>query len=130
MDNAQVDLVVSANILSQLPVIPRNWIEKYGALSEDQLMDVCEGLIGAHLYYLSLFDAQIALITDRRYQTRNKEGITISEKAALYGVPLPRVSSERWDWHIAPAPELHPDYDRVHQVVAQTWKAEGTGYDT
>jgi len=129
LDDDSIDLVVSANVASQLPLLPRTWLEKHGSLSEDALMDVAQGLIGAHFYYLSLFDAQIALMTDKRYQTRNKEGITISEKSALYGVGLPECHITRWDWHIAPAPELHPDYDRVHQIVAQTWRSEGVHYD-
>ncbi len=129
LEDATIDFVVSANIASQLPLLPRAWLSKHGAISEDELMDVSQGLIGAHFYYLSLFEAQIVLMTDRHYQTRNKEGLVISEKSALYGVALPKHHKTRWDWHLAPAPELHPEYDRVHQVVAQSWKAEGVSYD-
>ena len=129
LDDDTIDLVVSANIASQLPLLPRTWLEKQGTLSEDELMDVAQGLIGAHFYYLSLFNAQIVLLTDRRYQTRNKEGVTISEKSALYGVKLPDAEQTLWEWSIAPAPELHADYGRVHQIVAQTWKSEGVRYE-
>jgi len=78
----------------------------------------CAQLITAHLDYLKQFNATICLISDTASHTHDGEKC-METHTLLYGQKaMLDAPQARWEWHIAPNPELHKDYDVRHQVSA------------
>jgi len=99
------DFVVSANILSQLPLavlakLPGADREGLGAL-----------LVRWHLEALAGAAAGVCLVTD----TVRHGGDQPFD--LLCGVPLPATPERAWTWDIAPRPEIAPDRDYSHVVA-------------
>ncbi len=111
-----LDLVVSANLLSQLPVQPIAWLDKIGldglGLGADEVVAFARALIRAHLDDLSGLDCAVALIADVERRRIDRSGAVVERDDALIGVELPW-PTEHWIWRIAPAPELdrHDDWE-------------------
>lgn len=110
-DLPDIDLVISANLLSQLPLVPLEAIEgrsrHYG---ETDLTAFAEALIRGHLAWLTGLGAVACLFTDVEDLTL-KDGRVVEREDTLFGVALPP-PDRRWPWDIAPAPEEYPDRDR------------------
>lgn len=112
----QVDLVVSANLLSQLPVTPNGYVSRRGHDPEPELMrSFSRQLVIRHLDWLASFACNVCLISDleRHYC---KEGKTVDRERSLWGVDLPEGGRE-WYWDLAPRPEMEWDRDIRHLVV-------------
>jgi hypothetical protein len=109
------DLVISLNIASQLPVLPREYATKHNiALGADMAAQ----LISSHLEALVESTAHVCLITEIE-QKLCQSGQVIEATDALAGVVIPdslRGRSACWDWRYAPHPERHPKYDMVYRV--------------
>lgn len=114
------DLTVSANLLSQLPVMALHTLTKQlKTHTEDELFDYGAGLIRAHLEALYAAPGVVCLVTD--YVRQNVDaGRVLWEHDVLYGVKPPH-NPRRWVWNLAPRPECSSDYDRVHHVTAARW---------
>lgn len=112
---ADIDLVVSANLLSQLGrgVRARLSAETAATMPED----TPERLVRAHLDGLAQLSAAICLITDISYQHIDARGQVLEEEDLLCGVAAPK-ARQTWSWPVAPAGEESPDFARVHQVIA------------
>ncbi len=93
LDDPRIDLVVSANLLSQLPLLPCAWlgVEPDGAFART--------LVEGHLAWLRSFP-RACLVTDwqRVYSTGEVED-------ALAGAALPAGGRE-WTWAVAPRGEI------------------------
>jgi hypothetical protein len=111
-----LDLTVSVNLLSQLPFIPTSYLRKRG-FSEEALRVWSRHLQDAHLAWLRQLPGHIALITDIGGQHRDHAGTVLESWDNLHGLELP-TGGERWEWQIAPAPEVDRNYDRVVEVAA------------
>jgi hypothetical protein len=116
LDDTEVDLVVSLNLLSQLPVIPTEYLERAGAHSPDAIAAFARHLLSAHLAYLQRFTCAVALITDVEKQTLNRAGKLVCKSSLLRGLTLP-CEGESWTWHLAPRPEADRDYSYHRRVV-------------
>lgn len=117
-NDIEVDLVISCNILSQLSLIPYNFIAKSVAVPESVINRTSTQLVSQHLTYLKSFTAaDVLLISDIERRTYSKQGVCIERESALEGIELPD-GIEEWDWHIAPSPELFKDKDVLHRVRA------------
>jgi hypothetical protein len=116
LDDPEVDLVVSLNLLSQLPVIPTTYLERVGAHSPDAIQAFARHLITSHLAYLQRFECTVALITDVEKLTLNHAGTMIGKTSLLRGVELPGIG-ETWIWQLAPRPEADADYSYYRRVV-------------
>jgi hypothetical protein len=116
LDDPEIDLVVSLNLLSQLPVIPMEYLERAGAHSPEAIAAFARHLLSAHLAYLQHFACTVALITDVEKLTLNRAGKLVGKSSLLRGVPLP-CEGESWIWHLAPRPEVDPDYSYHRRVV-------------
>ncbi|MGV8936226.1 MAG: hypothetical protein ACOH2J_03825 [Allorhizobium sp.] len=114
-DMADVDLVVSANLLSQLGcgVRSRLSLEPAGGMPED----TPERLVRAHLDGLAQLSATICLITDISYQRLDAQGQVLEAEDLLCGVAAPR-ARQSWSWPVAPPGEEGDGVWRVHQVIA------------
>lgn len=105
------DLVVSANILSQLPLLPVARLEARGAFRPAALDAFARRLREEHLSWLARFPGVTCLITDTAWSDGDQAG------NLLPGIGLP-APDRAWTWTIAPRPEIHPDRDVTHAVSA------------
>jgi hypothetical protein len=102
-DDREIDLVISANLLSQLGV---------GAARMD-----ASGVIAGHLDGLRKAPGRKLLLTDASYALVLKNGATVETHDLMHGVSLPQAEAS-WPWPVAPYGELDPAYQAVHRVVA------------
>jgi hypothetical protein len=107
------ELLVSANLLSQLPLLPLEALA--GALSPAERQARAQGLIRRHLDWLATAAAVPCLITDTA--SRLGDGPRVVEQSdPLHGVTLPEAECAWW-WALAPRPEEHPTLDRDNRVA-------------
>jgi len=117
-----LDLTVSVNLLSQLPVIPTRALARRPGREEAALRDWSRAIQQAHLAYLRQLPGHTALITDTIGQHRDRTGAIVEEWDNLHGLPLPS-PDETWEWALAPAPEIDPRIDHLVRVAAfLDWK--------
>jgi len=98
------DLIVSANVLSQLHLAPIHLLDEKNIASDQQLYNYAKALIQAHIDLLKQQSRQVCLITDYiRITTdkNNKEG----QESATLDIKLP-TPDHHWIWEIAPEGEL------------------------
>lgn len=111
----RADLVISLNILSQLPL---NLI-KYARKNHIPLPDnFTPDIMASHLKMLTSLAPQTLIISDleRSYQ---KGGQVVEKESALPEIGLP-APTDLWDWLIAPEGELDRDISLIHHVAC--WK--------
>ncbi|WJH39094.1 hypothetical protein N7E02_19625 [Aliirhizobium terrae] len=109
-----LDLVVSANILSQIGVGTRRQLAQ---TRPDDADAIVSSLIKAHLDGLSALPCRTALLTDISYKVTDRQGAVVEDADLLCGVPTP-VAKRSWSWTVAPYGELGRDREAVHQVIA------------
>ncbi|MDO6962444.1 hypothetical protein [Rhizobium alvei] len=110
---ADLDFVISANLLSQIGVGVGYRLKAGIAAPTDTLPT----LIRAHVDGLSALNCPACLITDIAYEVRDRTGRVLERDDLMQGVTLPD-ADRSWDWTVAPFGELSPDYQAVHQVKA------------
>lgn len=110
-----LDLVVSANILSQIGVGCRRRLEREGL--QDRAKDIVPAVIAAHLEGLGGLPCRSCLITDISYRVTDRQGTVLEEDDLLSGVPMPAHRAS-WDWPVIPFGEGTGDYRAVHRVIA------------
>jgi hypothetical protein len=106
VEEADLDLTVSLNLLSQLPCMPENFLRRLGAVPADAVLAYCRGVIESHLDYLRALPGVVALLTDVEVRTVTAAGELVSRADSLYGVPLPW-RGETWDWTLVPPGRHH-----------------------
>ncbi|MCQ1573245.1 hypothetical protein NFO65_21175 [Neorhizobium galegae] len=109
-----LDLVVSANILSQIGVGSKRRLEAEDNPARDEIL---QRLVRAHLDGLAALPCKTALITDTAYRVTDRGGQVLEEADLLCGVPAP-AAKRAWTWPVAPYGELSKDYQAVHDVIA------------
>jgi hypothetical protein len=111
-DIVDLDLVVSANLLSQIGVgIGR--VAKSDGMPEDTVPK----LIRAHVDGLCSLEASTCLLTDVSYEILDAAGKVLERDDLMHGVSLPP-QDDAWQWTVAPFGELDPGFQAVHRVVA------------
>ncbi len=108
-------LIVSANLLSQLPLSPVAALRRRDA-PEDECLALGQVIIETHLARLRATGAHLCLITDITRQRLDHAGNIVMQEDALFDVTLPAIHSE-WDWDIAPAPEKEKHHSWRHRVA-------------
>lgn len=111
-DIADLDLVVSANLLSQIGV-------GIGRIAGGDAASVVPGLLRAHVDGLSSLAARTCLLTDVSYEVIDKGGTVLERDDLMHGIHLPAAETE-WLWPVAPFGELAPTYRAEHRVLAIT----------
>ncbi|WP_020593587.1 hypothetical protein [Kiloniella laminariae] len=112
------DLVISCNLLSQLPIQIRNHLVGGIENQENPTLDsYCRKIIVSHLDWIQRFNSSLLLVTDleRLLSPVNRQEGPVIRDNALYGVELIS-QGEQWIWDIAPRPEIDPKYDLKHLV--------------
>jgi hypothetical protein len=115
-DDAEVDLVASVNLLSQLPAVPCQYLADAAAHSAEAVAAFGRGLVEAHVEYLPRLPGVVALVCDLERLTLDRQGRPVERASALRGVTLPW-RGEEWVWDLAPRPEADPDFSYRRRVV-------------
>lgn len=119
-DDGELDLTISVNLLSQLPVVPERFLLK--ARSKQEAEAYGRHLIDAHLDYLQRLPGHVALIADIEAKKVSLKGDVVDEWGILYGAQLP-TPDDRWEWCLAPSPEQERGFHFLRNVVAFVdWK--------
>lgn len=113
-DAEEIDFVVSANVLSQLPILPVDWAETHGGPAPDELG---RSIVMAHLRGLASLGARICLVTDVEQVTEDRAGIVLDRVDLLYGTTLPE-PDRTWIWELAPFGEIGRRRRQRHRVQA------------
>jgi hypothetical protein len=117
LDDDDIDLVVSANVASQLPLIPIDWLMQVSRIEADQSDKFGKKIIKAHFDYLEQFSASVCLICDVERVTSDQTGSELSRTSALFDLPTPEHQAS-WTWEIAPLGEIDKNQATSHIVIA------------
>ena len=113
----ELDLVISANVLSQLAVGAVNRLRakdgQAGIMPDDAVMQ----LVAGHLDGLAQLPCKTVIVTDVSYVRRRRDGVVVETGDLLHGV-IPPAPFDTWDWPVAPFGEEAVDEERVHRVIA------------
>ncbi|OIR18752.1 hypothetical protein GALL_10920 [mine drainage metagenome] len=116
------DLVVSANLCSQLFLLPLDWarVDRFG--DEGLGRRLAAAAAGRHLDWLEERPGTVLLVSDfeRRRITADGREILRETVPGLEGLRAP---DRRWTWRIAPIPEHSRTCSLEHEVGA--WLAAG-----
>ncbi|MFQ5764985.1 MAG: hypothetical protein ACE5GT_08660 [Rhodospirillales bacterium] len=107
---AASDLVVSANILTQLPLMPTAYLrDNAPTYGEDEIRAFARRIVEHHLELLAALPGRVALLTETRRVV--VDGVRVLQEIdPLFGADVPR-AGRHWTWDIAPRPELSRRYD-------------------
>lgn len=108
--DADADLVVSLNLLGQLPLVPQRHLpDKHGKAFGAEIQR-------QHLRALQELPGRVCLITETHREYVEDDEVDEVEPA-LADIKLPE-PDERWIWNIAPAPEVERDRDLRLRIAA------------
>ncbi len=116
IDDPEVDLVVSLNLLSQLPVVPVRRLD--GRIAAAPLAALAQDLVTSHLADLDRSPASTLLISDVERVVVGRDGRDVERSSLIADLPEPAHEREWW-WDIAPAPEADPETSERRRVVAR-----------
>jgi hypothetical protein len=124
-----VDLVISANVLSQLPLPLERRIE--GGRAPHVPPDLPDQVVRWHLEDLSRFTARVCLLTDIecRDVAVSPGAPVLARLDLLRGAVLPEPDAT-WDWTVAPPGEVDRGIALVHRVHAYRDLAAARGRPT
>lgn len=112
--DSTIDLVISANILSQLALPVEGWLERHPDATSSLPQDI-GSLVDWHIDDLRHFSGRVCLLTDTSYRELDEHGQRIAEHDLLYGRALPEPDAS-WDWQVAPRGEFSDGKVHVHQA--------------
>lgn len=112
----EADLVVSANCLSQLGLVPA---ERFlGAAPDKRLSARCAAAAaGRHLRWLAGRPGVRVLLADRNRLDLDAQDKEL-RRESMPGMAQVRAPDRSWRWLLAPIPEWSRDFHRVHEVGA------------
>ncbi len=110
------DLVVSANCISQLGMVPCDRLR--AAEADDKLADRCTAVAARrHQQWLAARTGVWVLLGDRARLDIAADGREL-KREPMPGMDRLRKPDRSWQWLLAPIPEWSPNYNRVHEVGA------------
>jgi hypothetical protein len=122
LDRESIDLVVSLNLMTQLPLMPMQWFTSprpHPAISETLAERLGLELMEKHIAYLRGFQKRqgvpVCLIADRKVQRKDVGDRLVSEWDPWWGID-PIACERSWAWLVAPVGEISSDYAQWHQV--------------
>jgi len=115
---SKIDLVISANVLSQLHLAPIFYLEKTYDWSEETLNKCAHYFIQSHLNLLKKQKCQVCLISDYLRFNYYKNKLNETENALL-GIELPEPDAS-WQWPIAPKGEISRHVSMESRVFGYT----------
>lgn len=119
LDDPEVDLVVSLNLLSQLPCMPSWYLRRYASFTEPQIDAFCKQVVEAHRDYLPRLPGVVCLVADVELISRIQlGGEEVSRRSTLYGASFPWPVAESWEWPFVPRSPRPPHHAESLRVVA------------
>ena len=112
-----LDLVISANCLSQLSLLPVETARRRPGLARIRFPDLGRRIVEGHLGALRRFSARVCLLTDSEGLDVGPQGEILDRYDLLEGVELPPADDD-WDWILAPLGEAARDHAIVHRAHA------------
>lgn len=107
LDPVPPDCVLSLNVLSQLPLLPMDYVQRQG-ITRQAAEAFGRAVIRAHLDGLHRFGCPVGLTADARRVWRSRAGEVVLSESGILDVTLP--SQERtWIWPVAPRGEIDPE---------------------
>jgi hypothetical protein len=107
------DLMISANLLTQLPLAPMGWVqdmaEDGGGYADDDIQAFARAIIDHHLAFLEGLQGRVCLLSETERQIMDGDEM-LQDIDPLFGAALPP-SGLKWIWDIAPRPEITPKID-------------------
>lgn len=107
LDPVPPDCVLSLNVLSQLPLLPMEYVQR-----QDITRQVAEAfgraVIKAHLEGLQQFGCPVGLTADARRVWRSRAGEVVLSESGILDVTLPP-QDRSWIWPVAPRGEIDPE---------------------
>lgn len=114
------DLVISANLLSQLPIRPVARLEAsrrgLGPWTPSAGDAFGRRIVEGHLAALAGLAASVCLVTDLDETEEDHQGRVHARHDLLYGVRLSQ-PEQAWTWELAPFGETARDRRLIHRVV-------------
>ena len=110
-----IDLVISANCLSQLALLPVGRVRRKGGLARIRFPDLGRRIVEGHLDALRRFSARVCLLTDSEGLDVGANGEILDRYDLLEGVALPPADDD-WEWTLAPLGEVARDHAVVHRA--------------
>lgn len=104
LDPVPPDCVLSLNLLSQLPLLPMEYIQRSG-ITLQAAEAFGRAILEAHLRGLEAFVCPVGLIADARRIWRSRAGEVVLSESAVMGVQLP-ACEKSWRWPVAPRGEI------------------------
>lgn len=112
-----VDLVISANLMSQLAWPVEDWLDDHPARAGQLPADLPAQCIAWHLADLRRFNGRVVLLSDVEMIERDRAGAITDRLDLTRGIALP-APDESWDWPVAPFGEAGRDRESIHCVGA------------
>lgn len=119
LDEVPPDCVLSLNLLSQLPLLPMEYVQKHG-VSRTGADTFGRAILQAHLDGLHAMACPVGLATDARRIWRSRAGEVVMSENALLGLELPPAERE-WRWPVAPRGEIDNESSLDITVQALRW---------
>jgi hypothetical protein len=116
VDDGEVDLAASVNLLSQLPYFPEQYLLRAGAHEPAAILAYAQEVIRAHLAYLQRLPGVATLVADVEQQTVTAAGRVLERVSTLYGVDFPWQGQE-WTWQLVPRRGQYPHHGYHRRVV-------------
>lgn len=119
----EIDWVASVNVLSQLPLLPAQWLQRHFPQYTDSLFNPWAlALMQRHLDYLRRFDADICLVADVEQISRDCRSKLLAHTDFTASLFAGLVPADQWWWDIAPPGELAEGNSTRHRVWALQWR--------
>lgn len=113
--DATIDLVISANCLSQIALLPTERTARRGGLARSRFPDLGRRIVAGHVEALMRFSGRVCLLSDSVSIEFDGSGAEIERHDLLEGVVLPPADAD-WDWELAPLGEAGRDRRIVHRA--------------
>lgn len=106
--NESWGLVLSVNLMSQLPLHLENFVRKKLKFSDNEIEIFLQNVTRNHLLYLQSFESPVLLITDveTHYLDGQQKSLQVDHTYSHLKLPPPQ---KRWMWDVAPIPEFQKD---------------------
>lgn len=103
-------LVLSVNVMSQLPIHLESYIERKlpKKFSKDEVEEFLKQVTSNHFTYLRAFPVPVVLITDTETDYYDKKDVVIQKDLNYEHLHLPKPDAV-WNWNVAPIPEFQKD---------------------
>lgn len=112
-----VDLVISANLMSQLAWPVEDWLDDHPTRAARLPKELPAQCIAWHLADLRRLGGRVVLLSDVEMIERDRTGAHTDRFDLTRGVTLPQ-PDESWDWPVAPFGEAGRDRESIHRVGA------------